>query len=376
VWRDDNGSWLQCPWGVAVDASGSVFITDYFANQIVKLDAEGNILELFGRQGAGGAEFNGPAGIALDKDGNIYVTDYRNNRVQKLDSSGEPMTMWGHYGHEAGQFRSPTGIAVDSTGHVYVGDYLNDRIQTFSLDTMPPSLMGMRPADGEADVDPASSIDLVFDEPMDQASVDEALTVSSSSGLRISGYLVWSDGSTLCSFVPSAMLQQNATYAVRLQGGAMDAAGNGMPSEIEVTFRTATANATTIVVEGSPLSGSQYTAENPTVDLAGSILDSSTVVSVTWINDRGGSGVASGTAVWDIPDVKLSSGVNNITITVQYASGKTNSQAISVAYQPPDPTSQYGSDIPMEMVFIGVVALTLAGGGGLYLWRRRRSSIR
>jgi len=30
----------------------------------------------------------------------------------------------------------------------------------------------------------------------------------------------------------------------------------------------------------------------------------------------------------------------------------------------------------MEMVFIGVVALTLAGGGGLYLWRRRRSSIR
>ncbi len=127
---------------------------------------------------------------------------------------------------------------------------------------------------------------------------------------------------------------------------------------------------------GSQLIGSLYTAVTPNVNIAGSILDSSTVVNVTWSNDRGGSGVASGTTEWNIPEVELSSGANNITISVQYASGRTNSQAISVDYHSSEPTAQSGIGVPTIEVLAGIGVMALAAGGGLYLWHRRRSDIK
>ena len=320
------------PWGVVVDASGNVFVTDYFANSIIKLDAKGDRIAVFDRHGPYDVE---PTGLRhrLDDRGNIYVTDYRNNRVQKLDPDGEVVAVWGHYGYEGGRFRSPTGIAVDPAGNVYVGDYLNDRIQKFGPDITPPSILGIGPADGEEEVDPASSIDLIFGEAMDTASVEGALRVSTADGREVKGNIVWGEGGTRCTFSPLTRLEHNVTYVVHLLEGATDAAGNAMASGIEPRS-TAAGNATTITVMGSQLTGSYYNAVAPKVDIAGSILDSSEVVNVTWSNDRGGSGFATGTSEWSIPEVKLSSGVNNITIFIQYASGKTNSQAISVAYHP------------------------------------------
>lgn len=376
VWRDDDGEALfQCPWGVVVDASGNVFVTDYFANSILKLDPEGDRMAVFGRHGPDGVELNGPVGIALDDTGCIYVTDYRNNRVQKLDSNGGVVAMWGHYGYDGGQFRSPTGIAVDPAGHVYVGDYLNNRIQKFGPDITPPYLLGISPADGEEDVDPASSIDLMFGEAMDTASVEGAFVVRTADGQEVKGDIVWSEGSTMCTFTPSTRLEHNVTYVVHLLEGATDAAGNAMVPVTETMFRTAAGNATTIMVMGSQLAESLYNAVTPKVNIAGSILGSSEVVNVTWSNDRGGSGVATGTSEWSIPEVKLSSGVNNITIFVQYASGRTNSQAISVVYHPSEGSAQSGFSVTSAEALLGLGAAVVAGAGGLYLWRRRRRDI-
>jgi DNA-binding beta-propeller fold protein YncE len=41
----------------------------------------------FGSTGAANGQFSAPVGIALDASGNIYVVDTGNNRVQKFDSA-------------------------------------------------------------------------------------------------------------------------------------------------------------------------------------------------------------------------------------------------------------------------------------------------
>jgi serine/threonine protein kinase, bacterial len=58
-----------------------------------------------------------PSGIAVDSTGSVYVTDAMNNRVLKL-AAGSPnqevLPFTGLIG--------PNGVAVDSTGNVYVID--------------------------------------------------------------------------------------------------------------------------------------------------------------------------------------------------------------------------------------------------------------
>jgi DNA-binding beta-propeller fold protein YncE len=50
---------------------------------------------LKGIQGAGAGQFNFPMGIAMDASGDLYVVDLENNRVQKFDSEGHFLAMFG-----------------------------------------------------------------------------------------------------------------------------------------------------------------------------------------------------------------------------------------------------------------------------------------
>jgi DNA-binding beta-propeller fold protein YncE len=69
---------LSDPFGVAVDAAGSLYVTD-FKNRVVKLAAGSNTQTVLPFTG-----LHGPYGVAVDSAGNLYVTDYGNNRVLKL----------------------------------------------------------------------------------------------------------------------------------------------------------------------------------------------------------------------------------------------------------------------------------------------------
>ena len=81
------------------------------------------------------ADSNYIYGIAVDSSGNVYVTDSTQASIQKFDSNGAFITKWGSYGTGNGKFSHPTGIAVDSSGNVYVADRFNARIQVFSPST-------------------------------------------------------------------------------------------------------------------------------------------------------------------------------------------------------------------------------------------------
>jgi len=126
-----NGQ-FSAPVGVAVDATGNVYVADYYLNRVQKFSATGAYVGQWGSFGVGNGQFNVPQGVAVDAAGNVYVADQFNNRIQKFTSSGAYLTQWGTAGTGNGQFTNPVGVAVDTTGNVYVADYNNHRIQKFT----------------------------------------------------------------------------------------------------------------------------------------------------------------------------------------------------------------------------------------------------
>lgn len=87
----------------------------------------------WGSAGSGPGQFNYPTGIALDASGNVYVVDTENHRVQVFSSGGAFLRQWGSFGISNGQFKYPAGISVDANGYVYVSDRQN-KLQKFLSD--------------------------------------------------------------------------------------------------------------------------------------------------------------------------------------------------------------------------------------------------
>ncbi len=122
------------PYALAVDASGKVFVADAFNYRIQKFDSNGNFLGKWGSQGSGDGEFNFPASVAVDTSGNVYVADLFNTRIQKFDSNGSFLAKWGSQGVADGQFNQALGVAADASGNVYVADAVNQNVQKFDSD--------------------------------------------------------------------------------------------------------------------------------------------------------------------------------------------------------------------------------------------------
>ncbi|HMF33230.1 MAG TPA: 6-bladed beta-propeller, partial [Candidatus Lokiarchaeia archaeon] len=96
------------PWGVAVDASGNLYVTDEANNVVWKFSPTGSNSS-WGSYGSGSGQFNDPRGIAVSITGNVYVVDAGNNRVEEFTSSGSYITQWGLNGSGNGQFVVPRG---------------------------------------------------------------------------------------------------------------------------------------------------------------------------------------------------------------------------------------------------------------------------
>jgi hypothetical protein len=136
--------------GVAVDAEGNVYITQFHDNCVRKIATNGIITTIAGTgtagfSGDGGparrAQLNGPTTVALDAEGNIYISDLRNHRIRRIDSRGIITTVAGN-GEKgfpvdgAVATQVPIGaadVSADGDGNIYISDEANPGV--FKVDT-------------------------------------------------------------------------------------------------------------------------------------------------------------------------------------------------------------------------------------------------
>jgi serine/threonine protein kinase, bacterial len=121
--------------GIALDATGNVYVADQYNYQIRKITPAGVVSTLAGTgdgsaDGTGAAaSFNQPSGVALDAAGNIYVADLGNYKIRKITPAGVVSTLAGsgtagsiNGAGAAASFMGPIGLAIDAAGNVYVAD--------------------------------------------------------------------------------------------------------------------------------------------------------------------------------------------------------------------------------------------------------------
>ncbi len=144
----DNGlavnAQLQYPNGVAVDASGNIYIADANNYRIRKVTVATGIITTvagsgsIGFSGDGGpatsAAFDVPWNVRVDIVGNLYIADRDNNRIRKVDAVTQFIsTIAGStYGYSGdggpalnATFRNPSDLCFDAAGNMYITDSYN-----------------------------------------------------------------------------------------------------------------------------------------------------------------------------------------------------------------------------------------------------------
>jgi DNA-binding beta-propeller fold protein YncE len=117
------------PTGIAINNRNEVIVVD--AVRVQKFTPDGQLIEAFGKLGAGDGEIKQALGVCCDKDDNIFVADGGNNRVQKFTTHGRFIGSFGGLGPGAGQMKTPIAAAVDSKGTVFILERDNSRMQAF-----------------------------------------------------------------------------------------------------------------------------------------------------------------------------------------------------------------------------------------------------
>ena len=155
------------PTGVAVDASGNVFVADTSNSTIRKITSAGVVTTLAGTAGSDGssdgtgaaARFNSPRSVAVDASGNVFVADMSNHTIRKITSAGVVTTLAGTAGSPgssdgtgaAARFSSPYGVAVDASGNVFVADTGNHTIRKITSAGVVTTLAGTAGSQGSND---------------------------------------------------------------------------------------------------------------------------------------------------------------------------------------------------------------------------------
>lgn len=137
---------FRCPSGLALDYTGNVYVADTGNNLIRKITLKGAVTTLAGGlddragdvDGTGrAAKFFYPGGLAVDATGNVYVADVGNDVIRRIAPSGAVITLAG-LGGDAGavdgtggavRFAGPLDLKIDAAGNLYVADSCNQVVR-------------------------------------------------------------------------------------------------------------------------------------------------------------------------------------------------------------------------------------------------------
>jgi Beta-propeller repeat/FG-GAP-like repeat/Viral BACON domain len=290
---------LTSPYALAVDrASGLLYFNDGQRVRTISGGA-GSVVATFAGSTTGGfsgdngpaasALFNGIFGIALDASGSVYIADNGNGRIRKV--SGGTITTFAGGGsslNEGGGATTallrPRGVAVDAAGNVYISDSQYSRIRKVSGGIITTFAGG---GNSSADGVPATSASL---------SNVGAVTVDGA------GNVYFSDYSRLLKVGPDGLIYNLTAnnYYNQISGIAADDAGNVYFSE---SYTSAVRKLTPVPVfctytvstpPVQPIAGGSFSINVTTA--TGCTWQATTDPANSWVSISGGSGTGNGSA--------------------------------------------------------------------------------
>jgi uncharacterized repeat protein (TIGR01451 family) len=332
--------------GIALDASGNLYIADSSNNRIRMVTTAGIISTVAGGDQAGfagdggpglSAQFSGPTALAMDATGNLYIADTFNNRIRKMSPAGIITTVAGNgtpgVNGDGGpptlaQLDSPGGIALDQSGNLYIADTNNSRIRKVTFALTIPTLTGVSTNFGAQ----GATSKVTFS----GTSLSTPLTINAGSDITVSNISVLSE------------LQATATFTIA-------ANANLGPRNVTVTTGLGTSGSVTFTVVppfpdlsiASTQTGNLETGFDGTYVLAISNAGSGATTSPITVTDNlpagltfvSGSGAgwacsASGQTVTCVNPGPLAAGASTtltLTVTVQSGTASRVSHSATVA---------------------------------------------
>jgi streptogramin lyase len=120
---------------IYVPSQDGLIVADSGNHTLRLVSLRGVVTTLAGAAGSPGfadgpaatARFRFPSGLAVDATGNVFIADAKNNAIRKLDTNLVVSTL-------AAGFYEPGGVAVGDTGEIYVADTRNHSIKRIATD--------------------------------------------------------------------------------------------------------------------------------------------------------------------------------------------------------------------------------------------------
>jgi hypothetical protein len=132
VLRGSRGHVLQSIAALCIGPRG-IYVLDRLAQQVVVLDAKGEVIELVGEN-----QLVQPRAMTVDRSGRVFVSDNADQRI-RVFRGAKLLATAGGVGAGPGRFGQIESLAVDGN-MLYVADSLNARVQVMLV--APPSMEG------------------------------------------------------------------------------------------------------------------------------------------------------------------------------------------------------------------------------------------
>ena len=114
---------LKGSFGIALNAEGTIAVSDFNGHSVYVFDSEGTFLRKIG-------QFKQPFNAVFVNDEEILVSDHGDHRIYQYN------TRTGLYIKEFGKggFKNPVGLSIDDKEQIVVSDYGNNRIKVLTKD--------------------------------------------------------------------------------------------------------------------------------------------------------------------------------------------------------------------------------------------------
>jgi streptogramin lyase len=123
-----GSGYLDGAFGVAIDGTGNVWISNQSGNSLTELSSSGTPISPFAGYTGGG--LNVPDSIAIDGGGSVWAVNAGNSALSKFSNSGVALSP--PFGFVGGGLFRPECVAVDGAGNVWVGNSLGNSLSEFS----------------------------------------------------------------------------------------------------------------------------------------------------------------------------------------------------------------------------------------------------